>query len=394
MGENSRNGRTVQKKKKTALFILLFLILFVALFPLSVEEAMHDFEVGFKAGKRLKAGETLYRVEDGHYMYKYLPAAAILQFPFSLPPLSAAKFSFYVFITFCTFSILCLSYRLLPPERGKSIYLPVLTFIILGKFFIREISLGQINVIITLLLLMMIRRLPSGETEGALKKDVCAGILWAVAIILKPYALIFLPYFIVKKAWRPLLSGLGFFLLSFFAPILFYGFRGNIAVHQDWASTLSQSTQGLLAVEYNTSIIGFFMKWTGDRDISFFLAGTTVAGLALLVLIIILKGRGMAQSPVLEGAVLLMLIPLVSPLGWDYTFLMSALGIMLVLQNFSRYSTFWKIVLVLNCGMITFSIWDIMGKTLFLIFMFWSVTTVNFLILTGYLAYLRFKKVC
>jgi hypothetical protein len=211
---------------------------------------------------------------------------------------------------------------------------------------------------------------------------------------LKPYALIFLPYFLLKKKWKSLLSGLGFLFLALLIPAAFYGWRGNIIILREWISTLSRSTRALLDSQDNISIIAFFMKWTGDRNISLLLSGLVIAILAFLVLAVILKGRKINRASVLECSILLIIIPLISPLGWDYTLLMSVLGVTVIIHNFPGYSKFWRGILVFNFLIITFSLYDIMGRDLYARFMSWSVITINFLILVGYLTYLRFRKIC
>jgi len=276
----------------------------------------------------------------------------------------------------------------------KSVYLFVLPPLILGKFFLRELQLGQINAVITMVLLLMIWFIACGKTENSSKNEIWMGFFWGLAVALKPYALIFLPYFLLKKKWKALLSALGLLFLSFLATSLFYGFGGNIIVIKDWISTLSQSTPRLLASQDNISIIALVMKWTGNQPLSVFLSGLVIALLALLVFIVILKGKKIAQAPVLECSILLLLIPLISPMGWDYTLIISVLGVMIILRHFFQFSQFWRIILAANFFIITFSLYDLMGREYYAMFMSWSVITINFLVLVGYLTYLRFKEIC
>jgi hypothetical protein len=275
----------------------------------------------------------------------------------------------------------------------KAAYLFVLPPLILSKFFLRELQLGQINAVLTMVLLLMIWFMAYGKTEKSSKNEIWMGLLWGLAVALKPYALIFFPYFVLKKKWKALSSALGILFLSFLATSLFYGFRGNIIVIKEWISTLSQSTPRLLTSQDNISIIALVMKWTGDQTLSLFLSGLVIALLAFLVFIVILKGKKIAQAPVLECSILLLLIPLISPMGWDYTLLISVLGVMIIIRHFFQFSKFWRIILVANFFIITFSLYDLMGRKYYMMFMSWSVITISFLILVGYLAYLRFKEI-
>jgi alpha-1,2-mannosyltransferase len=381
-------------KRKKLLLVLFAFIILLSLFLLKVKEHMIDFEVNYKAGKRLRGAESLYQVEDGHFMFKYLPSSALLYLPLSFLPLNVAKAIWYFVVAFCLCSLVYVSNKILPSEERKSVYLLILPPLILAKFFLRELHLGQINALVTMILVFMIWFLIYEKNTMPSQKDIYVGFLWGVATVLKPYALIFLPYFLLKKKWKSLLTGVGFLFLALLMPAAFYGFRGNIIILREWISTLSRSTPALLNSQDNISIIAFFMKWTGNRNISLLLSGLVIAILAFLVLTVILKGRKINRASVVECSILLILIPLISPLGWDYTLLMSVLGVTIIIQNFSGYSKFWRGILVFNFFIITFSLYDIIGRDLYVRFMSWSVITINFLILIGYLMYLRFRKIC
>ena len=54
---------------------------------------MTDFEVWWKAASRAAHAEPLYRESDGHFVFKYLPAFAVVAIPMGLLPLATAKWS-------------------------------------------------------------------------------------------------------------------------------------------------------------------------------------------------------------------------------------------------------------------------------------------------------------
>ncbi len=187
---------------------------------------------------------------------------------------------------------------------------------------------------------------------------------------------------------------MGMLIIALLIPTFYYGFKGNFIVLEEWISTLSQSTPTLLTTWDNISIIALFNKWTGDPNLSLVLAIAVLAILAFLILILMMLGKRQERAIVLESSVLLFLIPLASPLGWDYNLLMSILGIMIILHNYPHYSKIWRLVLVCDFLIIFFSVYDIIGKDFYSTFMSLSITTLNFLLLIGYLAFLRFKKFC
>ncbi len=380
--------------RKTTLGVILISAVFLSLFLLRVKNDMIDFEVNYEAGKRLRLAETPYRFEDGHYMFKYLPSSAFLYLPLSYLPLDLAKGIWYFLTIFCSLALIQISFSLVPSTTEKSKGLMVLPPLILIKYFLREIDLGQINTLVTMILLIMIWYLDRQKKDTSHKEEIYSGLLWGVAIALKPYALIFLPYFLLKGKWRTMLSGACMLSVALLIPSLYYGIQGNFIVLGEWISTLSQSTPTLLTTWDNISLIALFNKWTGDPALSLVLALVFLALLAFLVLILMLLGRRQERASVLECSVLLFLIPLASPLGWDYNLLMSILGIMIIVHNFSHYAKIWRIVLVCDFLIIFFSVYDIIGKELYSTFMSLSITTLNFLLLIGYLAFLRVKKLC
>jgi hypothetical protein len=109
------------------------------------------------------------------------------------------------------------------------------------------------------------------------------------------------------------------------------------------------------------------------------------------MLAVVVKGRGREDGPVLECAMALTLIPLVSPLGWDYTFLMALLAVTLLVGCFNTFPRPAQVLHAANFAVVALAVYDVMGRQAYATFMQWSVTTVNFLVVVGGLAYLRFR---
>jgi hypothetical protein len=220
---------------------------------------------------------------------------------------------------------------------------------------------------------------------------IASGIFWGLATALKPYAAIFLPYFVIKKRGWTLAIGVSVLLLALLAPSIFYGLDGNFNVLGEWQASLRASTPSLFSSQDNISIIGFLTKWTGRQGLSLALYFIVLAALGLFVLFLLSLKVRVHEPVLLDCFLLLALIPLLSPLGWDYTFLSAAPAVMLILVHFDIYHPFWKAFLCLDCAVIALTLFDFMGKKLYAFFMSWSVITINFLILIGYLGYLRIK---
>ena len=76
-----------------------------------------------------------------------------------------------------------------------------------------------------------------------------------------------------------------------------------------------------------------FAQWLGPDSSATALAAA--AGVLLLALTgVVVAGRGSLPAPEpLEGSLLLLLIPLLSPQGWDYVFLIGTPAVMLLIND-------------------------------------------------------------
>ena len=118
-------------------------------------------------------------------------------------------------------------------------------------------------------------------------------------------------------------------------------------------------------------------------------------GTAGAVLWMIKRGREPAAAPhpeVLEGAFLLVLIPLFSPLGWNYNYLYSLLAVMIVIAAWRRMPSALKILLLINFAAVSTSLVELWGRKLFHFYTHYALVAVNFLIVLAALLYLRLKN--
>jgi hypothetical protein len=374
---------------KSGALALLLAAAVVLVFVLGVRKDMTDFGVCYRAGGRALNGEDLYRPSDGHLQFKYSPAAALFYIPISVLPWGAAKAVWYALEILFLSGIFIASLRLLPSLKTRPALLGVWSFLVLGKLLGREIQLGQVNLLIIFLLSLMALALQE-------KRDFLAGLLGAASLFFKPYALVFLPYFLLKKRFRTL-PGLGVTLLfGGLAPALVFGWSGNLKALGEWGRTLGISTPSLLAAGDNASLHGLIRKdlpGLGSSGIQQIL-GLCLAVLASLFLWMMFWGKrfSLPKAETAEIAFLLVLIPLFSPLGWYYNYLYGFLALLLCIDMFRRLPLVARIVLLANLALIGASLREVLGKAGFDLFRAYSLVTINFLILLGFLFYGRMKK--
>jgi alpha-1,2-mannosyltransferase len=372
-------------------FILATVVVLAGAYVFHIRKDMTDFGVCYQGGQRIVQGETLYREADGHLQFKYSPAAAVFFAPLALIPYEGAKVVWYILELVFLGGILLFCRRLLPTGATRTVPLFIWTFLIELKFLARELELGQVNLFLLFSLTLMIYCIVRGKEGGA-------GILWGGSLLFKPYALVFLPYFLLKKKFRALVAGIATSVAGLALPVAFFGFEGNLAVLKEWPATLSKSTSGLLASFDNASLYGFLLKAFPSlpKQLSGALFLTVFLVLAAVVLWLVRAGRtsdSINNPEVLESAFLFIMIPLFSPLGWNYNYLYSLPAVMLILSAWRRFPRAAQIILAANFIITSTSLIEIWGRGLFRFYTHYALVVLNFLIVLASLAYLRAKKI-
>ena len=362
------------------------LLLLAVLFSGKVTRKMPDLAVYWVAAVRARAAEPLYRIEDGHYQFKYLPAFAVLAIPGGAVPLHVAKSIWYVASIALLASLVTLSLSILPERRKPVSVLVVVTVLAMAKFFAHEVVLGQMNALFAVVVVGAVVALRRG-------REPAAGVLIALAIVVKPYAVIFLPWLFARRRPGSILTATMSLAGIIALPALLYGFAGNIEQHRAWWKTVTESTAPNLTNADNVSVAAMFAKWMG--------AGSAATTLALVTALLILIGAGLVflgRRKVicpdgLEAALLLTCIPLLSPQGWDYVFLVSTPAIMYLVNYHDLLPRPWQFLAAAAVATIAFSVYDLMGRAAYGAFMALSIVTICYLVVIGALGALRARAV-
>ena len=364
---------------------VLALVSLVAVFTTRVSRKMPDFEVYWNAGARAAAAEPLYRQEDGHFQFKYLPAFAVFASPLSAIPLPVAKGAWFAASAVLMVTLLGLSLQALPTVRRSPVVLLVLTFLAMAKFYAHELVLGQVNLlfgVIVVLAIVWLRR----------EREAAAGLLLALAVIVKPYAIIFAPWLATRTRRGAMLAMAAGLIVLLLIPTMRYGWDGNLRLLADWWRTVTLTTAPNLTNPDNVSLSAMYAKWLGPGSPAPLLAAAT-AGILLVMAGIVIAGRGLLKSPeTLEASLLLLLIPLLSPQGWDYVFLIGTPAVMLLLNELPALPQGLRYATMASIAAVALSIFDIMGRTAYSLFMQLSIITVLVVIQYAALVTLRFRR--
>jgi hypothetical protein len=365
---------------------VLALVSLVAVFTTRVARKMPDFEVYYTAGARAAAAEPLYRESDGHYQFKYLPAFALFAAPLSKLPLPAAKGAWFTASSVLMIVLLGLSLKAMPDFRRPAVVLLVLTFLAMAKFYAHELVLGQVNLLFGVIVTLALVSMRAG-------RDAEAGLLLALAVVVKPYAVIFVPWLAARKNRTALVTMLVGVALLLALPAVRYGWNGNLALLRDWWQTVTVTTAPNLLNPDNVSLSAMFTRWLGPDSPAGRLAAVASAVL-LVVAAVVVTARGALRSPdTLDAALLLLLIPLLSPQGWDYVFLIGTPAVMLLINYLAALPPGLRYATIVAIAGVALSIFDLMGREAYARFMQLSVITLLVIVQIAALAALRFRRI-
>jgi hypothetical protein len=273
----------------------------------------------------------------------------------------------------------------MPELRRPAPLLLVLTFAAMAKFYAHELVLGQVNllfgVIVTLAVVWLLRG-----------RDAAAGLLLAVAVVVKPYAAIFLPWLGTRKNRLAFAAMTGALVVLLLLPAVRYGWQGNLHLLGDWWRTVTSTTAPNLTNPDNVSLSAMFAKWLGPASQARLLAAA-VSAILLLLTAIVIAGRGALRSPeTLEASMLLMLIPLLSPQGWDYVFLIATPAVMLLISHSAALPRELRLTTIAAIAVAGLTIYDLVGREAYATFMQLSIVTICVVIEIAALAALRFRR--
>ncbi len=369
---------------KAAALSCAALALLAAIFMPRAVQKMPDFEVYWRAGERAASSQPLYPADDGHYQLKYLPAFAILMMPLAQAPLPTAKAVWFIASAVALGTFVAMSIAVLPDRRKHVWVLATCVAVAMAKFYGHELVLGQINLFFGVSVLCALWLLKH-------RHDFSAGALLALAVVLKPYAVLFFPWLVALGRWRALSAGAAAMAVALMAPTVVYGVRGTWALHLDWWRTVTSSTAPNLLNPDNVSIAAMWAKWLGPQPFAAVLAVVTTIAVLLVAAEVIRRGRTVSEPLALEAAMLLTLMPLVSPQGWDYVFLLATPAVVLLVNYEDRLPGAWRWTAGVAIAIAAFSLFDVMGRRAYATFMALSIVTICFLVVVGALRALRMR---
>ena len=305
-----------------------------ALFAFKAAAKMPDFEVYWRAGVRALAAEPLYREEDAHFQLKYLPAFAVLAIPAGLLPLTGRQGGVVQRRRSGLIPVLiALSLGLLPAHANQAAVAPRRADVrAMAKFYGHELVLGQVNLLFAVVIVAAVHR-ADRRTQGGV-----GGLLFALAVVIKPYAVLFVPWLAgaARSCARSAVGG-----RRHRRGAASCRFRSTASSGTDRAAPRLVADRDRIdgaepAQRRQRVARGDVREVDRQRDGRRRSLATLCALLLLADAAAMFCGGDASVAPDgLEAALLLTLIPLLSPQGWDYVFLIATPAVV-YLVNYDR----------------------------------------------------------
>jgi hypothetical protein len=174
-------------------------------------------------------------------------------------------------------------------------------------------------------------------------------------------------------------------------PAAVYGWKGNLDLLAAWYRTVTATTAPNILFPENISLAALWAKWIGPGTAASALGGLSAVALLGLWTALWFRRRAVREPAYLEVAFLLLLVPLISPQGWDYVLLLAAPAFVCLVDRFRDMSMAWRAVTAAGFVLTSLTIYDILGRALYAQLTQWSVVTVGAVALAASLARLRWR---
>ncbi len=242
-------------------FIFISLLLFTAI--LIVEKIngrfwLNDFKVFYEAAKALLANEKVYGIPFGLEtgFYKYSPFTLLFFIPFTLVPYNIASIIDFILIALAAISTIVLLVQIIRKNNGlpsppKTItYLLILLCVI--NHLVRELHLGNTNMILLLLLTLSIKL-------ALESKYISSSALIAITILTKPYFLIcLLPYLLIKK-YKSIVYVFVWLLAFVIVSGAAIGFEKSFSLYSEWILAMKEHSTYLSSNHTFFALLSFYI---------------------------------------------------------------------------------------------------------------------------------------
>lgn len=280
----TEKNQLLHSYKVYILLMVLLFIVFVVIEAINERFWLHDFQVYYDAATNFFSGKTVYGITFGlgSGYYKYSPFGLFIFFPLTLINYDVAKVIYFIFLSSLIIMTVIMSDQLVKEKlfgqhnTKLRLLIPLLITIAFLQHIYYELHLGNINILLLLLSLAGLHLLLK-------KKDWAAGLLLALAILIKPHFLILFPLLFLRKRFVTIVSCIAGIVFGLFIPSLYGGFSTNMQLLNQWKN--SMMLHNTAPVKGQDTIYSWLYRFTGSSIAE---ANQNIFVLSVLVLIALL----------------------------------------------------------------------------------------------------------
>jgi hypothetical protein len=216
--------------------ILAVAVYVTAFFP------KQDFAVYYAAGQSLLSGRSDLYAPDfanaGVMDYRYPPVFVLLFLPFAAFPFTAAAYLWAVIglsaMAHAFKEVACATGIFFKTNRLKIAV--IAATLLTAKYLLISLKYQNVHMLIIAAIFISFC-LPIKN------KIVPAALLMALAIAIKIFPVVLLPYFAIKRQWHFLAFTCAFVMFFLFVPAFYFGIDRNIELHKQWYSHVVESSE-------------------------------------------------------------------------------------------------------------------------------------------------------
>jgi hypothetical protein len=314
------------------------MLLGAAFYAVLARDAMPDVEVYHTAASRLLAGEPLYQPADAA-PFTFMPIVALALAPLGIVDHDVAKFFWFTISVGLLTAFVRWAVRSLPERRRPESTLQWLTVAVLLPFYLRELTMGQTDVLLGVLLM---------GTLLAVQIELprVAGVMLGIAIFIKPYALLLLPWLAFAHGARAAIAAGMVLGVGLVLPAAVFGWTGNVETLVAWFRLVIESESPVTAAAFagNVSMGSLWIGLLGLNRAAVFLTVLSTTIVLGLVATVWVHRRTVLEPDYLECALVMLLVPLLSARAGDYTLLLATPAVVCLVDRWREISPRWRAV--------------------------------------------------
>ena len=224
------------------------------------------------------------------------------------------------------------------------------------------------------------------------RRPKLAGAFIAAAVFVKPYALVFVPWLAAVVGISSIASFAAVVTAGLLLPVVFYGWNGNLALLSGWFHTVTSTTEPNLLLRHSISFAAMWAKWLEPGPAASAAAAASALAAGVLVFVVWRNRRRASDPDFLEFSLLLLLIPLLSPQGWDYVLLLGTPAFVCLIDRWTDMSYPWRVATIAGLALTSLTAYDTVGQHLYMLVTTYAVVGVGAVILVFSIAQVRFRS--